>query len=98
MSGFYRFGDPGEDSVAHLNTGRKHYEKCAMPRFEKDNPALGEGCGRMSVALCDAPGCDKPICRLHRTEHPMKANTDYCPEHKALAQGARLRDAAGKEE
>lgn len=87
MSGFYRWGEPGEDTVAHLNTGRKASgEKCAMPRFEKDNPNYGELCGRRSVALCDAPGCDKPICQLHRTKHANKPNTDYCSEHVALAE------------
>lgn len=40
----------------------------------------------MSVALCDAPGCDLNICELHRTKHAMKENTDYCPEHKEMAK------------
>lgn len=84
--GFYRFGKPGEDHVAHLNFGgRRSPQQCAMPRFEKDNGELGARCGRASVALCDAPGCDKPICELHRTRHASKANTDYCPEHAGFA-------------
>lgn len=57
-----------------------------MPRFEKDNPKLGDTCGRMSVALCDHLGCDKPMCELHRTKHASKANTDFCSEHKADAE------------
>lgn len=87
MSGFYRFGDPGQDTIAHINTGRKSSgEKCREPRFEKDDPELGSICGRMSIALCDAPGCDKPICRLHRTKHETKANVDFCTEHKEFAR------------
>lgn len=85
MSGFYRFGEPGEDTVAHINTGRRRTQVCAMPRFDADNPEYGEACGRMSVALCDSPGCDLPICRLHRTKHVTKANTDFCPHHKEAA-------------
>ena len=86
MSGFYRLGEPGSDTVAHINTGRRSSgEKCAMPRFEKDNPQWGEMCGRMSVALCDGPFCDKPICGLHRTKHANRTNVDFCPEHKAMA-------------
>jgi hypothetical protein len=85
MSGFYRFGDPGEDTVAHINTGRRASgEKCRMPKFEKDDPQFGDLCGRMSVALCDAPGCDVPICKLHRTRHAKKSNTDFCPDHKEM--------------
>lgn len=87
MSGFYRFGEPGSDTVAHINTGRRSSgEKCAMPRFEKDDPQWGAGCGRQSVALCDAPSCDKPICDLHRTKHSTKANTDFCPDHQGMAK------------
>jgi hypothetical protein len=86
VSGFYRWGEPGADTIAHINTGRKSSgAKCAMPRFEKDNAELGPMCGRMSVALCDAPGCDKPMCSLHRTRHATKPNTDYCSEHVELA-------------
>ena len=87
MSGFYRLGNPGEDTIAHINTGRKPSgEKCRMPRFEKDNPQFGEICGRMSVALCDAPRCDKPMCERHRTRHATKPNTDYCTEHVEMAK------------
>lgn len=86
MSGFYRFGDPGEDIIAHINTGRKSSgEKCRMPRFPQDDPKLGDICGRISVALCDAPGCDAPICKLHCTRHASKPNTDFCSDHKELA-------------
>lgn len=88
MSGWYRFGDPGEDTIAHLNTGRKgSSDPCGAPRFEKDAPNLpfGDRCGRMSVALCDHPHCDLPICRLHRTKHPTKPNTDFCPKHSGDA-------------
>jgi len=87
MSGFYRLGNPGEDTIAHINTGsRRSGEKCKMRRFERDDPQWGDICGRMSVALCDAPKCDKPICELHRTKHKNKANTDFCPNHKAMAE------------
>lgn len=87
MSGFYRLGDPGEDTVAHINTGRRPSgARCMMPRFEKDNPQFGDLCGRQSVALCDATRCDKPICKLHRTKHATKANTDFCLDHKRLAE------------
>ena len=83
---FYRFGAPGEDTWAHLNFGRRGGSKsCVMPRFEQDNPNIGEACGRMSTALCDAPGCDKPMCSLHRTKHVSKPNTDFCSDHKELA-------------
>lgn len=86
MSGFYRYGDPGSDTIAHLNTGRKQYEKCRMPRFEKDDPKLGDVCGRLSVALCDSKGCDVPICNLHRVKHASKPNTDFCTTHKEEAK------------
>ncbi len=87
MSGFYRYGKPGEDTVVHLNTGRKSSgERCRMPRLELDNPGYGEMCGRMSVALCDSKGCDKPICELHRVKHASKANTDFCLDHKDEAE------------
>lgn len=86
MSGFYRLGRPGEDTIAHINTGRKSSgERCRMPRFEQDNPQWGDLCGRMSVALCDAPQCDAPICELHRTRHQSKPNVDFCSAHKAMA-------------
>lgn len=87
MSGFYRYGAPGEDTVAHINTGRKSSgARCASPCFEKDNPKLGTICGRMSVALCDHPGCDAPMCALHRTRHATRLNTDFCPNHIAGAK------------
>lgn len=82
MSGWYRYGDPGEDTVAHINTGRKSSgERCVSPCFPKDNHKLGYMCGRMSVALCDHPKCDEPMCALHRTKHDTKENTDFCPKH-----------------
>jgi len=85
MSGFYRWGDPGQDTFAHINTGRKSSgAPCECPRFPQDNPEISPVCYRMSVALCDAPGCDRPMCKLHRTPHPTKPNTDFCPEHKDL--------------
>jgi hypothetical protein len=56
-----------------------------MNRFPEDNPQWGAACGRMSVALCDTPGCDKPICEKHRTKHATKANTDFCVDHQSMA-------------
>lgn len=86
MSGFYRYGRPGEDTVAHINTGRKlSGKRCLADRFEKDNPQISELCARMSTALCDAPGCDRPICDLHRTRDGKMPNTDFCPDHAKLA-------------
>jgi hypothetical protein len=82
MSGWYRYGAPGEDTIVHINTGsRSSGQRCASPRFAKDDPKIGRICGRMSVALCDWPGCDKPMCELHCTKHATKPNTDFCPEH-----------------
>lgn len=101
---FYRIGEPGADGWAHLNFGgRKATAKnapghCGCPRFDKDNPRIGNLCGRMSVALCDGPGeayagrdstCDRPMCEGHRLKHSTKPNTDYCPEHAALAGASR---------
>lgn len=86
MSGFYRIGNPGEDTVAHINTGRRNSgAKCVMPRFEQDSAQWGQVCGRISTVLSDAPGCDKPVCELHRVKHPAKANTDYCTDHGEMA-------------
>jgi len=83
---FYRLGTPGEDTWAHLNMGRKAGpQQCAMPAFPEDNKEIGLKCGRMSVALCDGPGCDKPICELHRIKHATKGNTDFCSDHKEMA-------------
>lgn len=84
MSGWYRFGAPGEDTVAHLNTGRKHYPKCGFPRFPEDDPRHSDFCQRIARKLCDAPRCDKPICDLHATTG-SKADTDFWPDHKELA-------------
>jgi hypothetical protein len=86
VSGFYRYGAPGKDTYVHLNTGRKASgAPCVMDRFREDNQRLGSTCARMSIALCDAPGCDRPICELHRTKHQTKANTDFCLFHKEMA-------------
>ena len=83
---FYRYGIPGEDTSVHLNFGRKGGPRqCTMEKFPEDNGRIGMMCGRPSVALCDAPGCDKPICAMHCTKHPTKANTDFCSDHKELA-------------
>ncbi len=87
MSGFYRIGEPGEDIIAHINTGRRPSgQQCRCPRYEKDNPKLGDRCGRISVALCDHKFCDRPMCEFHRTAHPSKPNTDFCPQHKKDAE------------
>jgi hypothetical protein len=92
---FYRIGEPGADFVAHINFGRKKGTpgSCVAPRHAGDNPKHGERCGRMAVALCDAPAgkdlagkpltCDAPICELDRTRGGE--NVDYCPRHKHLA-------------
>lgn len=91
MSGYYRVGDPGEDCLAHINTGRRSSgERCASPRMEADNPVWGNLCRRMSEALCDFPKCDKPMCGFHRTKDPSKVNTDYCPLHKDEAGQGKL--------
>ncbi len=84
---FYRCGNPGEDSWAHINFGRRSGPaKCVMPKLDRDNGAVSLYCNRMSVALCDAPACDKPVCEHHRTRHATKSNVDLCPEHKHLAE------------
>lgn len=82
MSGFYRFGKPGEDTWAHLNTGRTKMQRCAMARFPEDNPRVSAFCSRISVALCDHLGCDRPICEDHRTRAMGKKNVDFCSIHK----------------
>lgn len=101
---FYRYGDPGQDGVAHFNFGRKPGPaSCRCARDPKDDPRRGDNCGRMSVALCDAPGrptyqgpgatattCSRPVCELHRVKHRSKPNTDFCPEHAALAETGQL--------
>lgn len=80
---FYRYGKPGEDRWAHLNFGRRGGPAaCASPRLPLDDPKIGAICGRQSVALCDAKGCDLPMCELHRTRHATKPNTDFCPNHR----------------
>lgn len=90
MSGFYRFGKPGEDCVVHVKTARScSAERCASPRFPDDSPKGGSRCNRMAVALCDATGCDAPMCDLHRTADQLRPNTDFCPEHKDIAEKRR---------
>jgi hypothetical protein len=99
---WYRIGEPGADTIAHLNFGRKPGAAlCVAPRFEKDNPQWGNRCGRMSVALCDHPAgqdlagkpltCDAPMCELHRTKaRGLGADVDHCPRHaKAEPAGSR---------
>jgi hypothetical protein len=80
----YRVGGPGEDIIAHLRMTRPS-RPCACPKFEDDKGSLN-CCARMGVALCDGPGCDKPICELHRTKHATKPDTDFCPDHKNMAE------------
>ena len=89
---FYRIGKPGEDTWAHLNFGRRAGPaQCASPAFPQDNKEIGLICGRSSVALCDHVGCDAPMCELHRTPDPNRANTDYCPLHKGdVKQGSLI--------
>jgi hypothetical protein len=91
---WYRIGEPGEDVIAHVNFGRKAGPvPCRAPRLPGDKPDWGNACGRLSVALCDAPAgedlagkpltCDMPICEKHRARGGE--NVDYCPRHRALA-------------
>lgn len=79
----------------HVNFGRKAGPaQCRAPRFETDDPKLGEHCGRMGGTLCDAPvgeslagkrlTCDMPLCDHHAT-HVEGKDLDYCPRHKHLA-------------
>jgi hypothetical protein len=79
-----RVGPPGSDTVAIL-CGKNVTQGCLMPRLPEDTAGNASRCYRMTVALCDAPGCDKPICERHRTKHRTKPNTDFCPEHQDLA-------------
>lgn len=83
--GWYRIGAPGMDTVALICRGNKSVKQCQAPRFDEDDSKHGPNCGRMSVALCDGPKCDLPICDMHRTRHQVKYDTDYCPSHKGLA-------------
>lgn len=90
---WYRIGDPGQDTVAHINFGgrqKRAANQCRAPHDPKDNPKWGKLCGRMSTKLCDGhlsdgTPCDLPICDLHSTPHPTKKDTDYCPTHKEQA-------------
>lgn len=83
---FYRMGEPGADDWFHVNLGsRPGPAKCVMPALAGDNLGIGRVCARMSEALCDAPGCDRPICEHHRTKDTSRKNTDYCPDHAHLA-------------
>lgn len=83
---FYRYGPPGGDIWVHLRFGAKSRvpQNCVSPAFPEDNHKTGHLCARSAVALCDAPGCDKPICELHRTMHKSKDNTDFCPDHEGM--------------
>ncbi|MBI1353243.1 MAG: hypothetical protein GC160_02775 [Acidobacteria bacterium] len=88
MSGWFRIGKPGEDWLAHVHARGKtsQYCVCVSPRFPEDKAEYGPACGRMVVALCDATGCDAPMCELHRTKDPVLPNTDFCPKHKEIAE------------
>lgn len=94
MSLPYRVGDPGQDIVVRLNFGRKNVPAgCVAPHLVGDNPKWGPKCGRVSVALCDAPAghdlggraltCDALICEHHRVKGGP--DIDYCPRHRTLA-------------
>ena len=94
---FYRIGEPGADTWAHLNFGRRSGpQQCASPAFPNDDHSIGPKCARASVALCDHPGCDAPMCELHRIMHPKKANTDFCPDHRADAGAKECADCQGR--
>lgn len=95
---WFRIGNPGEDTIAHINFGRRKGRpgrpaSCVAPRFAEDKPDWGDRCGRMSIALCDAPAghdlagkpttCDAPMCELHRRKGGT--DVDYCPRHQHLA-------------
>jgi hypothetical protein len=91
---WYRIGEPGHDHAAHLNFGRKGGPApCKAAALPGDNRAIGAGCFRTSIALCDGPvgtdldgtplTCDMPICEHHRTK--AGDNVDYCPRHQHLA-------------
>jgi hypothetical protein len=87
---WYRMGEPGKDSVAHLCRMKNPVASCKCPRFPEDDAQYGDLCGRMSTALCDAPlgarrTCDIPMCEAHRTPSTTKKNTDYCSQHRQLA-------------
>ena len=92
---WYRLGEPGADTIAHFNFGRRKRGPlpCVAPRCSLDQAKYGERCGRISAALCDAPAgvdvdgtpltCSAPLCELHRTK--AGADVDYCPRHAHLA-------------
>lgn len=90
---FYRSQDG--QGVLHLNFGRRGGPlPCAAPRFEGDNAAHGDRCGRAGGKLCDAPvgqtlggkalTCDMPLCAKHAA-HVDGKDLDYCPRHAHLA-------------
>jgi hypothetical protein len=94
---FYRTED-GQGTI-HLNFGhRGGPSQCAGPRLAGDNAALGERCGRISVALCDHPAgqdlsgkpltCDMPMCEQHRTR--VGENLDHCPRHAKRSDAAAV--------
>jgi hypothetical protein len=76
----------GELAWVHMNFGRK---AGPAPCIARDDEHGGRKCGRMSVALCDAPAgetlggktltCDAPLCAKHRTK--VGPNRDACPRH-----------------
>lgn len=82
--GFYRFDGPDGSYWVHMRGGRL---PAACVARDPDKPT--ERCGRMSVALCDAPAgetlggkpltCNAPICERHRTS--VGKNLDHCPRH-----------------
>jgi hypothetical protein len=85
---FYR--DESGRSTLHINFGRRAGPApCRGPLVLGDDPAIGAHCGRISVALCDAPAgqtldgkpvtCDMPMCERHRTN--VGPNLDHCPRH-----------------
>jgi hypothetical protein len=85
---FYRTED-GRGTV-HINFGRRAGPApCRGPLLTTDDAKLGAHCGRISVALCDAPvgealdgtplTCDMPMCEHHRTQ--VGPNLDHCPRH-----------------
>lgn len=91
---FYRVDlGPERSGWAHINI-RRALRPCVGPALEFDDAAqFGGKCGRISIALCDAPAgedlagkpvtCDAPLCEHHRTRGGT--NVDYCPRHKHLA-------------
>jgi hypothetical protein len=95
--GWYRTDDG--QSTMHVHWSRKGGPaSCVGQTLAGDNLALGNRCGRVSVALCDGPAgqdlggrvltCDAPICTHHRTS--IGPNRDLCPRCSQ-----KTRDAVG---